>query len=114
MQRKQSVHVQSFEQILTRLRETKRRQARSRGLNSHNLNSHNNDGANRTDMFSALLSKLGDHPLVIFGSLLLCLLFLSIACNHVFGQTDASPSVAESRVQPGSASTDVNTSAQSP
>src|SRR2546423_5082705 len=108
MQRKQSMHGRSFEQLLTRLRETKRRQARSRGLNSHN-----NDGANRTDMFSALLSKLGDHPLVIFGSLLLCLLFLSIACNHVFGQTDASASVAEPRVQPGSASTDVNTSAQS-
>lgn len=77
MQRNQSMHGRSFEQLLKRLRETKRRQAHARGLNSDI-----NHGANRTGMVSELLSKLGDHPLVIFGSLLLCLLLLSIACNH--------------------------------
>jgi len=81
LQRHESMHGRSFEQLLTRLRETKRRQARSRGLDPYM-----NAGINRADVFSELFARLRVRPVIILASVLLSFLLLSIACDQVLGQ----------------------------
>src|SRR6267142_3349337 len=59
------------------------------------------------DWFSELLDWLADRTLLVFGVVLVCLLLLSIACDHVLGSANASvPGSSAAITQGDSASTD--------
>jgi len=63
------------------------------------------------DWLSEMRSRLNEHIFLIFGSILLCLLLLSIACDHVFGSVEADASAVTAAVSPAEALASVNAEA---